>query len=88
MQMLYPDQLVDGAGCSSSALHCDDLSSSGVSDGLFLVHQDTVWAPNRITRVGNWHKTTNNTLTSFRLWSVASVSSEFPEMYQVRAPGG
>ena len=35
----------------------------------------------RITRLSNWHKTTNNVLTSFRLQSVLSVSETAPEIY-------
>ena len=30
----------------------------------------------------NWHKTTNNTLTSFRLTTVSSVSTTEPEMFE------
>ena len=79
--MLYPDQLTDDAGCGHG-LDCRGLGVSKGSAKLTLPHQDTLWMPNRVERTSNWHKTTNNTQTSFRLFTVSSVSTTEPEMYE------
>ena len=78
--MLYPDQLLDDASCGHG-LECRQLGVDGVSAKLTMPHQDTLWKPNRVERLSNWHKTTNGTQTSFRLSTVSSVSTTEPEMF-------
>jgi hypothetical protein len=80
-KMLYPDQLTDANGCGHG-VDCVQLGVNKVSAKLTLPHQDTYWEPNRITRTSNWHKTTNNTQTSFRLFTVSSVSTTEPEIFE------